>query len=140
VTAALPSPQPERTPETGAFWDATADHRLLLHRCAGCDAVVWYPRSMCPVCGGTDLRPFDASGRGTVYSYTVVHRSAGPYRETVPYVVAYVELAEGPRVLTNVVGCDPADVAIGQEVQMVFSETGEGSALYRFQPVGAGAQ
>jgi uncharacterized OB-fold protein len=77
-----------------------------------------------------------ASGRGFVYSFTVVHRGSGLYRDAAPYVVAYVELEEGPRVLTNIVGCTPAEVEIGQRVRVVFCDTGEGSALYRFTPDG----
>ena len=73
-------------------------------------------------------------GRGTVYSFSVVHRGPGPFSAAVPFVVAYVELAEGPRVLTNIVGCEPEEVHIGQPVSVVFCDTGEGSALYRFRP------
>jgi hypothetical protein len=76
----------------------------------------------------------EASGLGTVYSFTVVHRGTGPYRDAAPYIVAYVELAEGPRVLTNLVGCAPDQAQIGQRVRVVFCDTGEASSLYRFEP------
>jgi len=135
VTASpLPAPAPDRTPETAQFWDATVDGHLQLPHCDACGAVIWYPRSMCPACGGTSISWADASGLGTVYSFSVVHRGAGRYRDAVPYVVAYVELDEGPRVLTNLVGCPPDEVHIGQRVQLVWSDTGEGSSLYRFEP------
>jgi hypothetical protein len=76
-----------------------------------------------------------ASGRGTVYTFTVVHRSAVEgFRDALPYVVAYIELEEGPRVLTNIVDCDPASVVVGMPVTVVFHDTGAGSALFRFRP------
>jgi len=134
MSAPLPTPQPERTPETDAFWAGTADGRLPLPYCPDCDTVIWYPREFCPQCGRRSVIWRAASGRGTVYSYTVVHRTSGPYRDAVPYVLAYVELDEGPRVLSNIVGCPPDDVRIGQPVQVVFCDTGAGSALYRFEP------
>jgi uncharacterized protein len=132
---ALPAPAPERTPETGAFWDATAAGRLLLACCDACATVIWYPKTLCPHCGGLAVSWSPAAGTGTIYSFSVVRRAAGSFRAAVPFVVAYVELDEGPRVLTNIVGCDPDDVSIGQAVQVVFVDTGERSALYRFEPV-----
>lgn len=134
-TAGLPAPAPERTPETGEFWDATAAGRLLLASCDACATVIWYPKTLCPDCGGHAVSWSPAAGTGTIYSFSVVRRAAGSFRAAVPFVVAYVELDEGPRVLTNIVGCDPDDVSIGQAVQVVFVDTGEGSALYRFEPV-----
>jgi len=130
----LPVPTPSRTPETEPFWNATADGRLVLAHCDRCGTIIWYPRALCPSCGGTAVSWKEASGLGTVYSFTVVHRTPGPFRDAVPYVTAYVELVEGPRILTNIVGCDPGTVYIGQEVRVVFFDTGEGCALYRFEP------
>jgi len=130
----LPVPAPARTPENDLFWDATAEGRMLLAHCDECGTVIWYPRALCQSCGSLSVSWIEASGRGTVYSFTVVHRTAGPFGGAVPYVLAYVELAEGPRVLTNIVGCDPEAVHIGQRVRVAFFDTGEGSALYRFEP------
>lgn len=131
----LPAPAPEQNPETEGFWRATAEGRLLLPRCDNCGVAIWYPRQLCPDCGSTSVAWTEASGLGSIYSFSVVHRSAGSYQSVVPYVVAYVELPEGPRVLTNIVGCDPDRVYIGQAVRLVFSDTGHLSALYRFEPV-----
>jgi uncharacterized protein len=133
--APLPVPVPERTPETDAFWEATAVGRLVLARCDACGTAIWYPKTYCPDCGGLAVSWRRASGLGTIYSFTVVHRTPGPFAAAVPFVIAYVELDEGPRVLTNIVGCDPDEVSIGQAVRVVFSDTGEGSALFRFEPV-----
>jgi uncharacterized OB-fold protein len=144
--ASTPLPRADFTP-SGAdetFWAATAEGRLLLPRCESCATIVWYPRPFCPRCGGRGITWFAASGEATVYTYTVVRKARGEYRELTPYVVAYVELAEGPRILTNIVGCDPAEVRIGQRVTLVFDppapeEEGEGEVrarLYRFRPSG----
>ena len=131
----LPAPAPAVSPETKPFWDGTAEGRLLLQRCADCTAVVWYPRTFCPECPAGRLEWFEASGRGTVYSFTVVRRGAtGAYRDAAPYVLAYVELEEGPRLMTNIVDCDVDAVRIGDEVRAVFHPTDEGPALVRFRP------
>jgi uncharacterized OB-fold protein len=130
----LPAPAPAVTPETEPYWTAAAQGRLLLTRCPSCQAVVWYPRAMCPECGNRGTDWFEASGRGTVYTFTVVHKGDGAYRGD-PYVLAYVELDEGPRVLTNVVDVDPGEVRIGMAVRAVFHPTDKGSALVRFAPV-----
>lgn len=135
TTSGLPTPAPTLSPETEAFWAATAEGRLLLPRCDNCATVIWYPRPMCPACGSFRVSSFEASGRGTLYTFTVVHRSnARGFREVVPYVLAYVELEEGPRVLTNVVGCDPDDIRIGMPLEVTFEDTGQGNALFRFRP------
>ncbi len=131
----LPVPPPNPNLETQPFWDAASEGRLVLPRCEDCDHVVWYPRQRCDVCGGASVSWFEASGRGTVYSCTVTRRIPGSWRAAAPFVLAYVELAEGPRVLTNIVGCDPDAARIGQSVQAVFDPTPEGSALLRFAPV-----
>lgn len=106
----------------------------MLQRCDGCSTVVWFPKNHCPECFGTSMSTFDCSGRGTVYSHTIIRKVANDYKDSTPFVVAYVELEEGPRVMTNIVGCAPEDVRVGMAVTMVFHDTGEGSALYRFIP------
>ncbi|WP_131735472.1 Zn-ribbon domain-containing OB-fold protein [Actinomadura roseirufa] len=125
------------------FWAAAAEGRLLLSRCTPCATVIWYPRPFCPDCGGRDITRFTASGEATVYSYTVVRKARGEYRDLTPYVVAYVELAEGPRILTNIIECDPADVHIGQPVTLLFdppedtapeADDNVRARLYRFRP------
>lgn len=131
---ALPTPEPAVTPETRAFWAATGEGRLLLQRCSACAAVVWYPRGICPRCSSVGLEWFAASGRGFVYSFTINRRGIGPYAGVGPYVLAYVELEEGPRLLTNIVDCDPEAVRIGQPVEARFHDTGAAHALVRFAP------
>ena len=130
----LPAPAPYPTLETQEFWDGTARGELLLKRCDDCDVVIWYPRSRCPGCGSRATSWFRASGRGTVYSCSVTRKGQGRYRDAGPFVLAYVELEEGPRLMTNIVDCDPESVKIGQAVELVFHDTGEGTALPRFRP------
>jgi uncharacterized protein len=132
----LPAPHPAVNPETRPFWDATARGQLLLRRCRSCTTVNWYPRTLCPACGSFDTEWIEASGRGTIYTFAVTRRGAGAYRDATPYVLAYVELAEGPRVMTNIVDCDIDALQIGDPVEVTFHDTGQGAALPRFRPAG----
>ena len=130
----LPTLAPSPSPETAEFWAATAQGRLLLKRCTSCGTVIWYPKSLCPSCHATSTEWFEASGTGRIYSFTVSRRGEGPWRDAAPYALAYVELDEGPRLLTNIVDCDLDSLAVEQPVTVVFDDTGEGSALPRFRP------
>lgn len=134
TTSGLPAPAPEITPDSAAFWEGTARGELVLQRCAHCQTCMWYPRFICANCGHAELKSFRASGRGTVYSFTVTTRGILEYRDCGPYVLALVELAEGPKMLTNIVDGDAA-LAIGDPVEVVFHDTGAGTALPRFRPV-----
>ena len=133
--SSLPNPAPTVTSSSQAFWNATAEGRFTLQRCTSCDVVVWFPRKHCPDCWTETLSVFDASGKGTVYSFTIIRKVANDYKGAAPFVVAYVELEEGPRVMTNIVDCVPESVTVGMPVEMVFHDTGEGNALYRFRPI-----
>jgi len=136
----MATPVPVVNPEVKVFWDATAEGRLLLPKCQECAGLIWFPRPFCPQCGSLKIDWVQASGKGTIYSFTVNRRGAGDlveYKDPVPYVLAYVELEEGLRIMTNIVGCDPDSVKIGQAVEVVFHDTGQGSALYRFKPAGS---
>jgi uncharacterized protein len=133
----MPTPAPLVQPEVKVFWDATAEGRLLLPKCTKCGTYIWFPRPFCPACGSLDIEWVRASGRGTVYSYTINRRGGGDlpeYKEAPPYVLAYVQLEEGPRIMTNIVDCDVESVRIGQTVEVVFHDTGQGTALPRFRP------
>ena len=131
----LPARDPHPSSENQHFWDGTAEGLLRLKRCDDCGLVIWYPRDRCPDCGSDATSWFDASGLGKVYSCTVTRKGQGRWREAAPYVLAYVELDEGPRIMTNIVECDPDSVSVDQEVTVVWHDTGEGSALPRFRPV-----
>jgi len=116
------------------WWDATRQRRLLLQRCRACGRLQHYPRSLCLACGSDDLDWAEASGFGSVYSYTTVHRSPSTV-PAVPYVVALVRLAEGPVLLTNIVGCDPAELRCDLLVVLEWEETADGRNLPLFRPV-----
>jgi uncharacterized OB-fold protein len=133
----LPAPAPAVMPEVKAFWDATAEGRLVLPKCTECQTLIWFPRPFCPSCASTSVEWVQASGRATVYSFTVNRRGVADlpaYRDAGVYVLAYVELDEGPRIMTNIVDCDPDSVRVGQKVELVFHDTGQGTALPRFKP------
>jgi uncharacterized OB-fold protein len=131
----LPSPAPTVFPETEPFWTATAEGKLVLPQCGECASIIWYPKGICTECGSLDIGWIEASGEGAVYTFTVSRQGIGAYREAGPFVLAYVDLDEGPRVMTNIVGCAPDSVQIGLRVRAVFDDTGQGSALVRFAPV-----
>ncbi len=107
-------------PDAGPALQAAADGRLLLRRCRECGQVHYHPRTPCPFCGRGDLEWLDASGTGRIYSYSVTYQ--GPE----PYVIAYVTLAEGPTIMTNIVDTPVADIAIGAEVQLEMRRTEHG--------------
>ena len=120
----LEHPRPTADWETRGYWEGAGRHELVLQRCRRCGTVQHRPRALCATCLSDEIEHFVASGRGTVYSFTVTHQNQAPgFREAVPYVLAYVELEEGPRLLTNVVGCAPAEVRVGLPVRVEFAKT-----------------
>lgn len=130
-----PKPLPTPTPITQPFWDAARQHKLSIQRCRSCERYVFYPRPFCPHCGAGDLDWTEVSGRGTVYSFTVARRAtARAFAPDVPYVIAIVELDEGPRMATNIVGCELDDVRIGMPVQATFEDVTDEITLVKFRP------
>ncbi|WP_395108031.1 Zn-ribbon domain-containing OB-fold protein [Actinomadura sp. SCN-SB] len=105
------------------YWDGFREGRFLVARCGDCGRVHHYPRPACPFCWSEDVAPVEASGRATLYTYSTVHMNdLPPFKERLPYVAAVVDLEEGPRVMTTVVDCDPADLRIGMELAAAFQE------------------
>jgi uncharacterized OB-fold protein len=132
----LPVESPDVTAETLDFWEGLKNGTFLLRRCDRCQTVIWYPRGFCQSCGSLETSWVAASGKGHIYTFTVVHRSILPdWAAAGPYVIAYVELDEGPRIMTNIVNADPETLAIGAPVRVVFPTNDKGEALYRFEPV-----
>jgi len=116
-------PLPRIDEETRGFWEACARHELYLQRCGGCGRFRYPPRALCPACLSSAIEWVRGSGRGTVYSFTVTHQNQAPgFRERLPYVLAVVELAEGVRLMTNVVGCAPDAVHIGMPVEVAWDD------------------
>jgi uncharacterized protein len=128
---------PEPTPETQPFWDGCARGELMLQRCRACGKPYFYPRPICPSCGSTDVEWFTASGQATLYSYVINHRPARGFEADGPYAIAVVELAEGPRMMTNIVGIPntPEDLVLDMALQVTFEQRGEIS-LPLFTPAG----
>lgn len=128
----LPVPEIVINPDARAYWEGTTRGAVVLQRCAACQSVIWIPRAICPVCWSQDLSTFEASGRGTIYSWTRTAKGMAEYRDAGPYLLAYVELEEGPRVMTNLVGFE-GDPAVGDAVQAVFDKATDEAALLRFR-------
>jgi uncharacterized OB-fold protein len=107
--------------ETRAYWEGTGRHEIVLQRCSDCGVVQFRPRSICASCLSSAIEDFVACGRGFVYSFTVTHQNQHPgFREACPYVLAYVQLEEGPQLLTHIVGCEPEKVRIDMPVEVEF--------------------
>jgi hypothetical protein len=121
-------PAPAINPETKPFWDAASEGRLLVKKCAGCGLFHYYPRALCPFCGSDRTEWQAASGRGSLYSYSVMRRAAAPY------AIAYVTLDEGVTMMTNIVDCDLDALRIGQSVRVVFKPTEGGPPVPMFTP------
>jgi len=134
----IPKPLPQVTPLTQTFWEETARRRLVIQRCQACGSFVWCPRPHCGECGDERLEWTPVSGRGSVYSFTVIREAAGRgtkgFDKDIPYVVAWIDLDEGPRLVSNVVQCPVEKVAIGMAVEVVFEEAGPGIFLPKFRP------
>ena len=127
-------PLPEPTPTTQPFWDAAHRHVLSIQRCQSCGVHIFYPRPACPECGSVELEWNEVSGRGTLYSFTIARRpTARDFADKVPYAIAIVELEEGPHLATNVVGCDPETLRIGQPLKAVFEDVSDEISLVHFR-------
>ena len=129
-------PLPRVDEESKGFWEACRRHELYLQRCRDCGELRYYPRALCPRCLSDRTEWLRAGGKGTVYTFTVTYQnqSAG-FRDALPYVLAYVELDEGVRLLTNIVDCAPDDVRIGMPVEIVFDDVTPDVTLPKFKPV-----
>lgn len=130
----LPVPPAGVTPDNQDFFSALEEGRLRLPRCRRCATVIWYPRHFCPSCGSLEVTWFEATGQGSIYSFTIVHRGLGDWASVGPFVLAYVELDEGPRVLTNILTDDPSALAIGARVAMVVDRGDGVPPVLRFRP------
>ncbi len=127
-------PLPTPTELSAPFWDGCRQGMLRVQQCRRCQALVFVPRPMCPTCQHTSLDWTDSGGKGSVYSFTVVHRPPRP-AFAVPFVVAIIELDEGWYLLSNVIGCDPDAVHVGMTVEVAFTDMDETITLPLFRPV-----
>jgi hypothetical protein len=133
---AKPKPVPIVNPWARPFWDGTRAGKLLVQHCQDCDKHVFYPRIACPHCGSDRLEWVEASGKGTVYSYTIVYNNApSAFIPDVPYVVAVISLAEGVRMLSNIVQCDLGELRCDMPVEVTFERLNDEFTLPKFRPV-----
>ncbi len=128
---------PQPTPETEHFWNGTRNGQLLLQRCNDCGNLYFPPRPFCPGCSSRSVRVEAASGRGILFSYVINHRPHPAFDG--PYAIAVVELEEGPRLMTNIVGCEqtPEALQLDMPVEVSFERVSAEITLPLFRPAGS---
>lgn len=127
--------RPKPTPETKHFWDGCKQGELRLQTCESCDHTYFPPRPFCPACSSRKVRIVKASGKATLYSYVINHRPLAP-GFTEPYAIAVVELAEGPRMMTNIVDCPqtPEALVLDMKLEATFQPLDDSITLPLFKP------
>ena len=129
----IPLPRPEPNGDSSFYWAAAAEGRLVIRACKACGARHFMPRHLCPQCWSDQLEWIDSKGQGAVHSFSTVHRAPTPeFSANTPYVIAMVDLDEGPRMFANIVGQDAQSVAIGDRVHVTFEDRGEGVKVPQF--------
>ena len=129
--------EPPVTETTQPFWDGTREKRFLVQWCVDCAQPVFFPREVCPGCLGTNLEWRPSTGRGVVHAVTVEYKPQNPaMADRAPYAVALVDLDDGIRMLSNVVGCPPEEITVGMPVQVTWEELSDGRNLPLFEPLG----
>ena len=132
--ASRPKPLPVITEENRPFWEGCQRGALLLQYCEACHHYQFYPRLYCMECGASALRWEQVSGRGVIYSYTIIHQNKSPeFASDTPYNVAIIQLEEGPRLMSNIVDAAPADLRVDAPVTVVFDPVSDTISLPRFR-------
>jgi uncharacterized OB-fold protein len=131
-------PIPVPSSESQPYWDGLREHKLLMPRCDACEGY-WFPPSLlCPSCNSAKWSWTAVSGRGRIFSYVVYHRVYHPgFAGEVPYAVAVIELDEGPRMISNVIGIAPDELVCDMKVEIVYQPISEAITLPKFKPVAA---
>lgn len=128
-----PLPSPDE--DTRLYWEGLKEGKLLLQHCRRCGNVQFYQQSICRSCNSEELTHRAATGRGTVFSYSVIHRSPGPaFKQDVPYAVLLVQLEEGPKMISSLIGADPMSVYFDMPVELVCERVSDEVVLPRFRP------
>jgi uncharacterized OB-fold protein len=129
-------PLPKPNDDTRFFWEGCREHKLRFQKCADCGHVRWPPSIICPVCYSDHTDLITAAGRGMIFSYVIYHTAFHPaFEDDLPYVVAIVELEEGPRLLTNIVGCSHDELRCDLAVEVVWDDVTEDFSLPKFSPL-----
>lgn len=133
MSARRPRPQPDA--DTRVLWEGLERGELLLQHCLACDAVQYYQQVMCRTCGSDALEHRAATGRGTVHSFSVVHRAPGPeFAAETPYAILLVTLEEGPRMISRLIDGDPEAVTFDMAVELACVREDDGVTLPYFRP------
>jgi uncharacterized OB-fold protein len=134
-------PIPEPTPETREYWEGAKRGELRIQRCRACGKAYFFPRPFCPHCSSKDVEWFTASGRGTLYTYVINQRPARGFDDMAPYVIAIVQLEEGPRMMSNVIGVEPTpeNLPIDLPLEVTWEQQSDEITLPLFRPAGAGS-
>ena len=133
-----PKPAPVPQPESDLYWEKAKGKELWLRRCDACDKAYFYPRDICPACFSRDTTWVRSSGKGTLHTFAIVHRAPMPaFQGDAPYIVAMVELEDGVRIPTNLVGVEPTPerISVGMAVEVVFEPLTDEITLPKFRPV-----
>ena len=125
---------PTPTPETKHYWDGAKDGKLILQKCNDCSANYFPPRPFCPKCGSRSVKEFQASGKGSLYSYVINHLPSPGF--TPPFAIAVVELEEGPRLMSNIVECEqtPEALELDMPLEVTFEKLNDDITLPQFKP------
>lgn len=140
VTSGLPAPDVNH-PDLAPFWEGTRGGRLLVPRCDGCLRHIWPPRPACPRCRSLDATWSEVPGRGTLFTWTVIHRpSSQSFADLVPFAVAVVEIEEHPvRIIGRVVEAEPADLRVGDHMEVTFVRISQEAVVPVWRPAGKGS-
>lgn len=116
------------------FWTSLKDRKFMIQSCTDCTKQIFYPRVVCPHCGGSHVEYAEHEGTGEIYSFSVTHRTRLPgFKDEVPYVLALVDIDGGGRMMTNIIDCDPNEVQIGAKVKIAFTDVTEEITLPHFK-------
>ena len=131
MNSPLPCPVPNG--DSRPYWDAAREGRLLIRKCSDCGTLHFMPRHLCPACWSDKLEWVESQGRGTVNTFSIIHRAPTPdFGANTPYVIAMIDLDEGPRMFANIIGKNALQVGIGDRVSVIFEERSDGFKLPQF--------
>ena len=136
MDAATPLPLPVPNADSLPYWNAARERRLLIRQCTDCQTLHFMPRHLCPACWSDRLEWIESTGTGTVHSFTIIRRAPiAAFAAQTPYVIALIELDEGPRMMANIIGDDALSVRIGDRVAVTFEDRGDGALIPQFNRI-----
>jgi uncharacterized OB-fold protein len=128
-------PLPHIDEESRPWWEAAQRHELYIQKCRDCGDLRYHPRALCTNCLSSNTEWIKCKGRGHIYTFTVTNQNqASGFRDTLPYVLAWVQLDEGLKLMTNIVDCPPEQVKIDMPVEVVFDDVTPEVTLVKFRP------